>query len=204
MRCVSYHKFALARQYPPRAVVRGAGRLPGRTILPMPPVGFWEAFRFWLRLGFINFGGPTGQIAIMHHELVERRRWISNERFLHALSYCMLLPGPEAQQLATYIGWLLHRTAGGLVAGTLFVLPGFASILALSFLYAAWGDLPLVHGAQVALAALSFAAIFCFEVPFPWIVLAAGLVGLAGSKLAPGAFRGPRPQAPPGARGGVG
>src|SRR3989304_8870622 len=105
MRCVTYHKFALARRYPPRAAVRGAARLPGRTIHPMPPVGFWEAFRFWLRLGFINFGGPTGQIAIMHHELVERRRWISNERFLHALSYCMLLPGPAATQLATPIGW---------------------------------------------------------------------------------------------------
>ncbi len=190
-------------------------------------VSFAEAARTWARVALQSFGGPTGQIAVMHRILVEEKRWISEERFLHALSYCMLLPGPEAQQLATYIGWLLHRTAGGLVAGTLFVLPGFASILLLSLLYAAWGDLPLVeglffgvkpavlalvleaglrigrralgHGAQVALAALSFAAIFCFEVPFPWIVLGAGLVGLAGSRLAPEAFRGPRPQAPAGA-----
>src|SRR5262245_54932272 len=162
----------------------------------------------------------------MHRILVEEKRWIGEERFLHALSYCMLLPGPEAQQLATYIGWLLHGTAGGLVAGTLFVLPGFVSILALSLLYAAWGEVPLVeglffgvkpavlalvvealsrigrralgHAAQVALAALSFAAIFFFEVPFPWLVLAAGLVGLAGSRLAPAAFRGPRPPPPAG------
>src|SRR3990172_7442561 len=141
MRCVTYHKFALARRYPPRAAVRGAARLPGRTIHPMPPVGFWEAFRFWLRLGFLNFGGATRPIAIMHHELVERRRWISNERFLHALSYCMLLPGPEATQLATYIGWLLHRTAGGLAAGVLFVLPAFFFMLGLSWLYAVHGKL---------------------------------------------------------------
>src|SRR6188768_2393473 len=101
----------------------------------MTPVSFKDAFRFWLKLGFISFGGPAGQIAVMHAELVERRRWISEQRFLHALNYCMLLPGPEAQQLATYVGWLLHRTLGGLVAGTLFVLPGFVSILALSIIY---------------------------------------------------------------------
>ena len=99
-----------------------------------------EAFRFWLKLGFISFGGPAGQIALMHEELVERRRWISEGRFLHALNYCMLLPGPEAQQLATYIGWLMHRTAGGLVAGILFVLPGLVSIMALSWIYAAYGQ----------------------------------------------------------------
>src|SRR5512144_156189 len=99
-----------------------------------------EAFLFWLKLGFISFGGPTGQIAIMHQELVERRRWISNDRFLHALNFCMLLPGPEAQQLAVYIGWLLHRTFGGLVAGILFVLPGFLVMLALSWIYAAYGN----------------------------------------------------------------
>src|SRR5437899_6369393 len=104
-------------------------------------VTFTEAFRFWLKLGFISFGGPAGQIAIMHKEFVDKRRWISNERFLHALNYCMLLPGPEAQQLAIYVGWLLHRTAGGVVAGSLFVLPGSLLMLALSWLYAAHGHL---------------------------------------------------------------
>ena len=97
-------------------------------------VGFGEAFRFWLKLGFISFGGPAGQIAIMHTELVERRRWISENRFLHALNYCMLLPGPEAQQLATYIGWLMHRTRGGIVAGALFVLPSLFILVALSWI----------------------------------------------------------------------
>ena len=189
-------------------------------------VSFSEATRTFARIAIQSFGGPAGQIAVMHRILVEEKRWIGEERFLHALSYCMLLPGPEAQQLATYIGWLMHRTAGGLVAGTLFVLPGFVSILALSLLYATARDLPLVqglffgvkpavlalvleagirigrralgHAAQVAIAALSFAAIFCFAVPFPWIVLAAGIVGLAGARLAPEAFRGPRPQLAPG------
>ena len=182
----------------------------------MPPVGFWEAFRFWLRLGFINFGGPTGQIAIMHHELVERRRWISNERFLHALSYCMLLPGPEATQLATYIGWLLHRTAGGLAAGVLFVLPAFFFMLGLSWLYAVHGKLFWVAAifsglragviaivaaavirigaralrtpAMVAIAAAAFAALFAFKVPFPAIVIGAGLTGLVGARWAPALF----------------
>ncbi len=171
-----------------------------------------------------SFGGPAGQIAVMHRILVEEKRWVSEERFLHALSYCMLLPGPEAQQLATYLGWLLHRTRGGLAAGILFVLPGFVTILALSLLYAAYGDLPLVegiffgikpavlalvleallrigrrafgHGAQVGIAAAAFVAIFFLAVPFPWIVLAAGLVGLVGAHALPEAFRGPRPQAP--------
>src|ERR687884_2041710 len=106
------------------------------AIISRRHVSFGEAFRFWVKLGFISFGGPAGQIAIMHRELVERRRWIGEERFLHALNYCMLLPGPEAQQLAIYIGWLLHRTPGGLVAGTLFVLPGALAILGLSILYA--------------------------------------------------------------------
>src|SRR6185436_16781931 len=109
-------------------------------------VRFGEALGFWLRLGFISFGGPAGQIAILHRELVERRRWISESRFLHALSDCMLLPGPEAQQLATYVGWLLHRTRGGLAAGVLFVVPGFVTILALSLIYTAWGDVWLVEG----------------------------------------------------------
>ncbi|MBA3246560.1 MAG: chromate transporter, partial [Pyrinomonadaceae bacterium] len=113
---------------------------------PARHVTFGEAFRFWVKLGFISFGGPAGQIAIMHRELVERRRWLSEERFLHALNYCMLLPGPEAQQLAIYIGWLLHRVRGGLVAGTLFVLPGLASIMALRLVYAAFGRTVVVQG----------------------------------------------------------
>src|SRR5215212_6698610 len=109
-------------------------------------VSFTEAFRFWVKLGFISFGGPAGQIAIMHRELVERRRWISEERFLHALNYCMLLPGPEAQQLAIYIGWLMHRTWGGIVAGAFFVIPSIFILLGLSYVYAAYGNVPLVAG----------------------------------------------------------
>ena len=111
-----------------------------------PAVSFWEAFRFWLTLGFISFGGPAGLIAIMHQELVENRRWISERRFLHALNYCMVLPGPEAQQLATYIGWIMHRTWGGIVAGGLFVLPSLFLLIALSWVYIAFGDVPLVAG----------------------------------------------------------
>ncbi|HEX5736363.1 MAG TPA: chromate transporter, partial [Blastocatellia bacterium] len=110
-------------------------------------VSFAEAFRFWVKLGFISFGGPAGQIAIMHRELVERRRWLGEERFLHALNYCMLLPGPEAQQLAVYIGWLMHRTWGGIVAGAFFVIPSIFILLALSYIYAAYGRLPAVAGA---------------------------------------------------------
>ncbi|HLA31238.1 MAG TPA: chromate transporter, partial [Pseudomonas sp.] len=109
-------------------------------------VSLFEAFLFWLKLGLISFGGPAGQIAIMHQELVERRRWISERRFLHALNYCMLLPGPEAQQLATYIGWLMHRTRGGVIAGVLFVLPSLFILIGLSWLYIAFGDMPLVAG----------------------------------------------------------
>ena len=117
------------------------------AVLAAPsPVGFWEAFRLWLKLGFIGFGGPAGQIALMHRELVEQRRWISERRFLHALNYCMLLPGPEAQQLATYMGWLMHRTWGGIVAGTLFLLPGLGFLILLSWLYIAFGDTALVAG----------------------------------------------------------
>ena len=180
-------------------------------------VSFWEAFRFWLKLGFISFGGPAGQIAIMHQELVERRRWISEHRFLHALNYCMLLPGPEAQQLAIYIGWLLHRTWGGIVAGVLFVLPSLFILAALTYIYLAFGDLTFVQGvfngikpAVVAivvfaawrigsralknnilwaLAALSFIAIFVFRVPFPYIVVAAGILGFIGGKVAPDKFK---------------
>lgn len=177
---------------------------------------FWEAFTFWLKLGFISFGGPAGQIAVMHQELVERRRWISEKRFLHALNYCMLLPGPEAQQLATYIGWLMHRTAGGLVAGILFILPSLFILIGLSCLYVSFGNTTLIAGlfygikpAIVAIvfqaayrigsrtlkhrllwvvAVLAFLAIFIFDAPFPLIVLFAGITGWVGSNKFPGIF----------------
>ncbi|MGN6830142.1 chromate efflux transporter [Paucibacter sp. M5-1] len=180
------------------------------------PVSFWQALRFWLKLGFISFGGPAGQIAIMHTELVERRRWISEKRFLHALNYCMLLPGPEAQQLATYIGWLMHRTRGGLVAGALFVLPSLFILIALSWIYIAFGEMPLVAGlfygikpAVTALvlhaahrigsralkngwlwgiAAAAFVAIFALDAPFPLIVLLAAVIGHFGGRHAPQVF----------------
>ncbi|QIK78757.1 chromate efflux transporter [Sphingomonas piscis] len=174
-------------------------------------ISFGEASRTWARVAALSFGGPAGQIAVMHRILVEEKRWIGEERFLHALNYCMLLPGPEAQQLATYIGWLLHRTKGGLVAGALFVLPGFVAILALSFVYALLGRVPLVDGiffglkaaviaivlqavvrvsaralksnAMRLIAVAAFVAIFIFDLPFPLIIIAAGLLGFAGSKL---------------------
>ncbi len=179
--------------------------------------GFWEAFRYWLKLGFISFGGPAGQISIMHQELVEKRRWISERRFLHALNFCMVLPGPEAQQLAIYLGWLLHRSWGGIVAGTLFVLPSLFILSALTYVYLAFGDVPLVQGifngikpAVVAIvlfaawrigvralknrllwafAAASFLAIFALGIPFPYIVLGAGILGLIGGKLKPDLFK---------------
>ena len=172
--------------------------------------------RFWLKLGFISFGGPAGQIAVMHDELVDKRRWISERRFLHALNYCMLLPGPEAQQLATYLGWLLHRTRGGIIAGALFVLPSLLILIALSWLYMTFGQTPLVaglfygikpavaaivvhaahrigsrtlrNGVLWAIAAAAFVAIFAFDLPFPAIVLGAAIVGLIGGRLAPGRF----------------
>lgn len=175
-----------------------------------------EALRFWLKLGFVSFGGPAGQIAMMHQELVEKRRWISERRFLHALNYCMLLPGPEAQQLATYLGWLLHRTTGGILAGTLFVLPSLLILIALSWLYMAYGQTPLVaglfygikpavtaivihaawrigsrtlkNGALWAIAAAAFLALFAFNMPFPAIVLGAALIGVIGGRLSPGRF----------------
>jgi chromate transporter len=174
---------------------------------------FPQAVRVWARIGLLSFGGPAGQVALMHRELVEKRRWIDEERFLHALNYCMLLPGPEAQQLATYIGWLLFKTRGGLAAGGLFVLPGFVSILVLSLLYAGFRELPVVTALffglkaavlavvveavlrigrralrsplLVATAALAFLALFLFAVPFPLVVLAAGLLGLAAARLLP-------------------
>jgi chromate transporter len=179
-------------------------------------VGFLEALLFWLKLGFVSFGGPAGQIAIMHQELVERRRWISERRFLHALNYCMLLPGPEAQQLATYIGWLLHRSWGGVIAGALFVLPSLFILIALSWLYIAFGDVPLVAGIFYgikpavtaivlqaahrigsralqnnwlwAIAGASFVAIFALNLPFPLIVLGAAVIGYFGGRLAPQRF----------------
>ncbi|HEY3433691.1 MAG TPA: chromate efflux transporter [Rhodocyclaceae bacterium] len=179
-------------------------------------VSFREAFWFWLKLGFVSFGGPAGQIAILHQELVERRRWLSEGRFLHALNYCMVLPGPEAQQLATYIGWLMHRSWGGIVAGTLFVLPSLLILIALSWFYVAFGDMPLVAGLFYgikpavtaivfqavhriggralknsvlwAVAALSFVAIFIFNLPFPLIVAAAALIGAVGGRIAPDKF----------------
>ena len=116
------------------------------AIQQQPPISFSDAFRFWLKLGFISFGGPAGQIAIMHQELVERRRWISEQRFLHALNYCMLLPGPEAQQLAIYLGWLMHRTWGGVIAGLLFILPSLFLLILLSWIYLSYGHLPAVAG----------------------------------------------------------
>ena len=172
---------------------------------------FSEALRFWAKLGFISFGGPAGQIAMMQAELVEKRKWISQSRFLHALNFCMLLPGPEAQQLATYIGWLLHKTWGGIVAGAFFVIPSIFILWTLSFVYAAYGSLPSVaavfYGLKPAviaivavavirigtkalknevmwmIAALAFVAIFFFKVPFPLIILSAGLIGFVGGRV---------------------
>ena len=179
------------------------------TDLPSPP-GFGTALAFWLKLGLVSFGGPAGQIALMHAELVQRRRWISERRFLHALNYCMLLPGPEAQQLATYMGWLLHRKRGGLAAGMLFVLPSFVLLVGLSWVYMAFGNEPAIagifHGIKpavtaivvqatwrvgtrvlhngwlAAIAAASFVAIFVLDVPFPLIVAGAALAGYAGGE----------------------
>jgi chromate transporter len=186
------------------------------TVTVPPPVSFREAFWYWLKLGFVSFGGPTGQIAIMHQDLVERKRWISERRFLHALNYCMVLPGPEATQLAAYIGWLMHRTWGGIIAGGLFVLPSLLILIALTWIYLAYGDVPAVagvlygikpavtaivvfaayrigsralrNGALWAIAAAAFVAIFAFQVPFPYIVLAAGALGYVGGRVAPDRF----------------
>jgi chromate transporter len=181
-------------------------------------IAFSEALKVWLRVAALSFGGPAGQIAVMHKILVEEKKWIGEDRFLHALNYCTLLPGPEAQQLATYIGWLLHRTVGGLVAGTLFVLPGFIAILALSILYAGYKDLKFVEAIffgikaavfavvieavirigrralknsfMVALAAGSFVAIFFLDVAFPIISIGAGIIGYFGGRLRPELFAG--------------
>lgn len=198
--------------------------LPGSLVLifmhptnsHVPAIPFWQAFWFWLKLGCISFGGPAGQIALMHTELVEKRRWISEGRFLHALNYCMLLPGPEAQQLATYLGWLMHRTLGGVVAGLLFILPSLLLLVLLSWGYLVYGEHPwvaaLFYGIKPAIAAIvlhaawriggrvmkhpllwaiavaAFVAIFAFKLPFPLIVLSAALIGFIGSKVAPAVF----------------
>ncbi len=174
-------------------------------------ITFGEAFRVWLRVALLSFGGPAGQIAVMHRILVEEKNWISESRFLHALNYCMLLPGPEAQQLATYIGWLLHRTAGGIMAGGLFIVPGIVSIMALSYIYAAYGNVGFIEAlffglkaavlaiviqavvrvgkralrnpVMIGLAAIAFVAIFFFNVPFPLIIVAAGGIGFFGARI---------------------
>ena len=181
------------------------------------PVPFMEALVYWLKLGFISFGGPAGQISMMHQELVEKRRWISEHRFLHALNYTMVLPGPEAQQLATYIGWLMHGAWGGIVAGVLFVMPSLFILSGLTWVYLAYGDVPVVEGILYgikpavtaivvfaayrigsralknnvlrAMAVLAFIAIFAFDIPFPYIVLMAGIIGYVGSHIAPDKFR---------------
>ena len=181
------------------------------------PVSLREAFWYWLKLGFISFGGPGGQIALMHAELVERRRWISEQRFLHALNYCMLLPGPEATQLAIYIGWLLHRTRGGIIAGVLFVLPSLLILIVLSWIYMAYGSVPAVAGimngikpavvaivlaaawrigsrtlknpVMLAIAVAAFCAIALAHLPFPLIVLGAAAIGLAGGRWWPNWFQ---------------
>ena len=183
----------------------------------LKPPSFAEATAVWLKIGLLSFGGPAGQIALMHRIVVDEKRWIGEERFLHALNYCMLLPGPEAQQLATYLGWLLHRTAGGVVAGVLFVLPGALLIMVLSAVYALYSDVPLLgavffgikaavlaivvqallriarralkNRAMIAIAVAAFLSIYVLDIPFPVIVLAAGLVGFLGSRAAPNLFR---------------
>jgi len=182
------------------------------------PVGFWEAFRFWVKLGFINFGGPAGQIAIMHRELVERKRWVSEGQYLRTLNFCMLLPGPEAQQVATYIGWRLHGILGGIIAGSFFVIPSIFVLWLLSYLAVAYSDVSTVtgllygvqpvviavvveavlrigrrtlnHAVLIAFAVASFVAIYFLYVPFPMVVVAAGLGGLLLDRLVPGAVRG--------------
>jgi chromate transporter len=194
---------------------------PAASVAGLPPnhgVTLREALWTWMRVAALSFGGPAGQIAVMHRILVEEKRWISEERFLHALNYCMLLPGPEAQQLATYIGWLMHRTLGGIIAGGLFVLPGAIAIMALSYVYAAWGNVPIVvalffglkaavlaivveavfriggralrNQVLIGLAAAAFVGIFFFSVPFPIIIFGAALIGFIGGRMGLAAFQG--------------
>jgi chromate transporter len=182
----------------------------GERAEPRHGVSLQEAFRVWLRVALLSFGGPAGQIAVMHRILVDEKRWISESRFLHALNYCMLLPGPEAQQLATYIGWLMHRTLGGIMAGGLFIIPGIIAIMGLSYIYAAYGNVPLVvalffglkaavlaivleavvrigkralkNNAMLALAAAAFVGIFFLDVPFPIIIFGAAAIGYVGAR----------------------
>jgi chromate transporter len=186
--------------------------------VPAHGVSLHEAFWTWMRVAALSFGGPAGQIAVMHRILVEEKRWISEERFLHALNYCMLLPGPEAQQLATYVGWLMHRTLGGILAGGLFILPGIISIMALNYVYASWGNVPIImalffglkaavlaivieavvrigkrslgNQALIGLAAAAFIGIFFFNVPFPVIVFGAAFIGFAAAAMGVTAFQG--------------
>jgi chromate transporter len=197
------------------SVTRGS---PRDADLPGHGVTLREAFWTWLRVAGLSFGGPAGQIAVMHRILVEEKRWVSEERFLHALNYCMLLPGPEAQQLATYIGWLMHRTLGGIIAGGLFVVPGIIAIMGLSYIYAGWGNVPIVtalffglkaavlaivveavvrigrralkNRILIGLAAAAFVGIFFLNVPFPIIVFAAALIGFIGGMMGVAAFQG--------------
>ncbi len=184
--------------------------------VPDHGVSLREAFWTWLRVASLSFGGPAGQIAVMHRILVEEKRWISESRFLHALNYCMLLPGPEAQQLATYIGWLMHRTLGGIMAGVLFVIPGVIAIMALSYVYAGYGNVPVIvalffglkaavlaivleavfrigkrslkNNAMRLLAAAAFVGIFFFNIPFPIIIFGAALIGFLGAWTGAKAF----------------
>ena len=188
-----------------------------KTIEKPESAPFLEALIYWLKLGFISFGGPAGQISMMHQELVEKRRWISEHRFLHALNYTMVLPGPEAQQLATYIGWLMHGVWGGIAAGVLFVIPSLFILIGLTWVYLVYGDVPAVEGILYgikpavtaivvfaayrigsralrnnvlrAMAVLAFIAIFAFDVPFPYIVLMAAIIGYLGSRIAPEKFQ---------------
>jgi chromate transporter len=190
----------------------------GRQDRDLHAPSFAEAFRFWLKLGFVSFGGPTGQIAMMHTEVVEKKKWLSETHFLHALNFCMLLPGPEAQQLAIYIGWLLHKTRGGIVAGALFVVPSIFILWTLSYIYVAFGHVPSIaaifyglkpavlaivaaavirigskalrNAVMWAIALAAFVAIYFFRVPFPVIIISAGIVGLIGGKLLPRFFLG--------------
>src|SRR5829696_7130010 len=200
----------------PAAVATAADRTESGAA-PSHGIAFRDAVRVWARVAALSFGGPAGQIAVMHRILVEEKNWISESRFLHALNYCMLLPGPEAQQLATYIGWLMHRTAGGVMAGVLFVVPGVISIMALSIVYALFGKVGIVSALffglkaavlavvlqavvrigskalknriMIGLAAAAFVAIFFFGVPFPIIVLTAGFIGFIGGRAGVPAFQ---------------
>ena len=197
-------------------MTQAKNKSPSEALTQSNPVSFWEAFKFWLKIGFISFGGPAGQIAIMQQELVEKRRWLSEKRFLHALNYCMLLPGPEAQQLAIYIGWLMHRNIGGIIAGSLFVIPSLLILIGLSWIYLAYGNLPaiasILYGIKPAItaivifaayrigsralknsllwtiASLAFLAIFLLKTPFPLIVLCAAILGGLGGKFLPEKF----------------